>query len=375
MEQVTTRQALWEPTSTLPGGAYWSPEIYAEERERIFFAEWFCIGREESVPNPSDYLVVDVAGESIIIARTKQNELRAYYNTCRHRGTKLCDDGAGHAKSNVFKCPYHAWTYTTDGALVGTPNVFAEEGFDKSLYPLWSVAVDSWDGFIFVNLAEDPQPLADMIANDPDKPNQFARYGMGELRIGATTTYEIAANWKILTENYNECLHCPQVHPELIELVPVYRKGRVEEDPTSWGVHLAAEATSLTKTGTSDHPRLPGISDDDAHHYYGAHLFPNMNLNLTSDVVVAVYHLPKGPELTMVVEDFLFRPETIADPSFDPSDLLEFDAIVAGQDKAICEREQIGIKSRAYRRGGVYPYADRYVSAFNDYYRARMSAT
>jgi Rieske 2Fe-2S family protein len=195
---------------------------------------------------------------------------------------------------------------------------------------------------------------------------------MSELRIGATLSYDVAANWKIMNENYNECLHCPSVHPELVDIVPLYRTGRVDEADDSWGVHLAEGATSLTLSGRSDLPRLPGLGEDDVHCYYGSHIFMSMSLNLTSDCVLAYYYFPKGPELTHVVQHFLFRPETIADPSFDPSPLVEFDQLVYGQDITICERAQIGVRSRAYRNGGVYPYADRYVAAFDEYYRERM---
>jgi Rieske 2Fe-2S family protein len=369
---LSAETQTWTPARTLPNEAYFSPAVFEQEKERIFFADWYCVGREEQVAEAHDFMVADIAGEGIIISRTKDLELRAFYNTCRHRGTKLCDDGPGHAKSGVFKCPYHAWTYTTGGELVGTPNVRAEEGFDKSKYPLWSVAVDSWEGFIFVNLAENPRPLEHFIAEDPDEPGQYGRYGMSELRIGATLSYDVAANWKVMNENYNECLHCPSVHPELVDLIPLYRSGRVDEDDESWGVHLSDGVTSLTLTGTSDLPRLPGLSEDDVHCYYGSHIFMSMSLNLTSDCVLAYYYFPRGPEKTHVVQHFLFRPETIADPGFDPSPLVDFDRLVYGQDIEICEREQLGVHSRAYRNGGVYPYADRFVSAFDEYYRERM---
>lgn len=365
----------WEPAPTFGGAAYWDPAIFEAERQRLFFTEWFCIGREEEIVEPSGYLAVDVAGESIVVTRNRVGALRAFYNVCRHRGTKLCDDGPGSAKSGVFKCPYHAWTYTTDGNLVGTPNVTAAEGLDRSSYPLWQVAVDTWDGFLFVNLSDDPPPLAQAIANDPDDPGQFARFGLRDLRIGVARTFEVRANWKILIENYKECLHCPQVHPELVSLIPVYRKGRVDEDPYSWGVHLAEGATSFTLDGTSKLPRLPGIADEDAQLYFGAHLFPNMFLDLTSDCVIASYLHPKTPDLTLIVEQFLFRPDTIADPSFDPSPVVEFETLVSSQDTVVCEREQLGVRSRAYDSGGIYPHADRFVYAFNELYRARMGRT
>ena len=374
VESMRHQANTWAPARTLPGEAYTSPEVFALERERIFFADWMAIGREEQLANPDDLLVADVAGESVIVTRLKDGGLRAFYNSCAHRGTKLCDDGPGHAKSGVIKCPYHAWTYTTDGRLVGTPNVHTDEGFDRDRHPLFSVAVDTWDGFIFVNLSDEaPKRLADWVREDPADAGAFERYGIGDLRVGARLEYEVRANWKIIIENYHECLHCPQVHPELVNLIPAYRYGDVQEDPDSWAVHLADGATSMTMDGRSNHPRLPGISDEDARCYYGAHLFPNVSLDLTSDCVVAGYLFPVAPDLTRCVEEFLFRPETIADPAFDPSDLVEFGTLVSGQDSAVCEREQRGVRSRGYRGGGVYPFEDRFASEFDEHYRTRMA--
>lgn len=181
---ASTPQAVWRPAATLPGSDYFSQETFDLEKERIFHAGWFCIGREEQIASAGDYFTADVAGESVFVTRTKKDELRGFYNVCRHRGTKLCDDGAGTAKSGVFKCPYHAWTYNLEGQCVGSPNVFKEEGLDKSDYTLWPVAVDTWDGFVFVSLSDGPTPpLQEVLAEEPDGPLTYARYGVGNLRV------------------------------------------------------------------------------------------------------------------------------------------------------------------------------------------------
>jgi glycine betaine catabolism A len=366
---IRSRAAAWTPQPTLPGRDYFDPNVYEVERERIFHGLWSCIGREEQVASPGDFLTEELAGESILVTRTESGELRGFYNVCRHRGTRLAD-GCGHVRK-VLRCPYHAWTYDLDGRLLGTPNVHDDEGFDKAEYPLWSVPVESWAGFVFVNLADDPHPLREWLAADPDDPLWFERYRVDELRIGRQLTYDVAANWKILIENFNECLHCPTVHPELVQLVPIFRKGEVEERDGWWGNSLGDGIDSFTTTGASGLPTLPGIDATDAHTYYGFHLFPNLLLNFMPDSIMYYLLLPKGPEQTTVVSNYLFRPETIGgveDFEAKAEEIVKFWDVVSLQDGSGCEREQTGVRSRSYAAGGVYPFQDRLLRSFNERY-------
>jgi Rieske 2Fe-2S family protein len=366
---LRSRAAQWRPQATLPGRDYFDPAVYEADRTRIFHETWSCVGREEQVAEPGDYLTEELAGEGILVTRTARGELRGYFNVCRHRGTKLAD-GCGHVKK-VFKCPYHAWSYNLDGALVGTPNVHEDEGLDKGDYPLWQVHVQTWGGFVFVNLSEDPQPLREWLATDPDDPLWFDKYRVEELRIGRELTYEVAANWKIIVENFNECLHCPSVHPELVQLVPIYRKGEIEERDGWWGNSLTDGSNSFTPTGASGLPTLPGIDAEDAHTYYGFHLFPNVLLNFMPDSVMYYVLLPRGPQHTTVISNYLFRPETIegADGFADKAEeIVKFWDLVSKQDWSVCERAQKGVRSRAYAKGGVYPFQDRLLASFNRRY-------
>ncbi|MEX0833818.1 MAG: aromatic ring-hydroxylating dioxygenase subunit alpha [Actinomycetota bacterium] len=359
----------WQPQPTLPGRDYSSREIFELEKEKVFFDYWFCIGRAEEVAEPGSFLVREVADESILVTRTAQGDLRAFYNVCRHRGTRLCDD-SGHLKSNVIKCPYHAWTYNLEGRLLGTPNVHEEEGFDKNDYTLWDVNIASWSGYMFVNMATDPKPLLQCLDEDEDEPLQYKRYRADELRIGHSISYEVAANWKIIVENYNECLHCPSVHPELVSIVPLYRKGLVEERPGWFGNSLVEGGTSFTRTGHSKLPQLPGLSEEDVHTYFGVAVFPNLLLNFHSDCVMSYTLYPRGEDSTTVVSEYLFRPETIDSEDFDPSEVVEFWDLVSNQDWVICERAQTGMHSRAYK-SGVYPRQDRLLYEFNKKYLAQ----
>jgi len=328
------------------------------------------LGREEEAPNAGDFFVRDVGPESVIVTRGKDSMLRAFFNTCAHRGTKLCDTTDGdHFKSGVIKCPYHAWTFDLEGNVLGTPNVHEEEGFDRSKYPLHTIRVETWAGFVWVNMGGPDQPsLLSTLEADTDSPLQYERWHLENLRSGFQFTYEVESNWKILLENYNECLHCPSVHPELIAMIPIYKKGTVEQKQGWGGNSLVEGATTLTPTGQSNRPALPGLSEVDQHTYFGHHVFPNLLLNLHSDCAMYYLLLPRGPKHTTVISNFLFEPSTMAREDFDPHDIADFWDIVSLQDWEICERAQTGVVSRGYNNGGVYPWNDRLLVHFNERY-------
>jgi Rieske 2Fe-2S family protein len=207
--------------------------VYSVEKEIIWFEHWVYVGRAETVAAPGQFLTVDVVGESILVTRNKDDALRAFYNVCSHRGSRLCEEREGTTKA-VFQCPYHAWTYDLDGQLIGTPNVKEDEYFDRSEYPLHQVHVGSYAGFIFVNMSPEPsRTLMEALTQGAETITAFERFKMDELRIGVRLVYEVEANWKIIVENYNECLHCPGVHPELNALSN-YMSGEEMEGDGAW---------------------------------------------------------------------------------------------------------------------------------------------
>ena len=362
----------WRPRPTLSGADYTSAAVYEEERERLFFRGWVCVGRGEEIADPGDYLVRDVAGESVFVVRNRDGEARAFYNVCAHRGTKLLDDepACGHL-GKALKCPYHNWSYDFDGRLLATPNVHEDEQFERDDYPLHPIGVGEYAGFLFISLAEQPRPLNEWLVNSNETITDFERYGMGELRLGQRLTYDVAANWKIVVENYNECLHCPTIHPELVQVIPLFRKGEVWDGETADGGNLMIEgATSFTATGVSDLPKFPGLLDADYGMYYGVFQFPNLMVNLHPDSVMAYLLYPNGPSRTTVVSEFYFRPEAIALPGFDPSPTVDLWDLISRQDWTVCERAQLGVSSRSFR--GVYPQKDRLLFDFNERWRQEL---
>jgi glycine betaine catabolism A len=364
---------VWEPRPTLGSADYAGQEVWEQERERIWWGDWVCVGRTEDVANPGAYVVRDIAGESVFVTRNLDGELRAFYNVCAHRGTKFLDDVEGTASvRRAFVCPYHAWTYDLNGQLVGTPNVREDEHFDRAQHPLYGVAVDQYAGFLFLNLAREPRPLMEALTDGAESITVFERFKMDEMRIGVRLVYEVAANWKIVVENYNECLHCPQIHPELVQVVPLCRCGEVgDEEARDDGNWMVDGATSFTMSGRSELPTFPGLDPDDYKMYFGSYEFPNLMLNLHPDCVMYYIAYPKGPNHTTVVSEFLFRPETIAAPDFKPEPVVELWDTISKQDWAVVERAQTGVSSRAFTRG-VYPRQDRFLYWFNEEWRRAM---
>lgn len=368
-DEYTNAHEAWPTPRTLVGADYYAPEVFELERERIFHAGWYCVGREEDIAS-GRFAVVDVVGESVILVRDREGVLRAFFNACRHRGARLCD-GSGSA-GRTLVCPYHAWSYRLDGALAGTPNVADDESLDRANLGLIGVTLDTWDGFVWITLSETTPPLSDELARHAsDDPFQWERYGVGELVVGSKRVYEVAANWKLIIENYNECLHCVNVHPELVQMVPLYKSGDVIEpaEPNWNGNRLAPGLHSFTPTGESGLPLLPGLDENDTTAFYGCAHLPNLIVNYHTDCVSTFMISPKAPDRTTVTCHYLFRPETVNSEGFDPSPVVDFRHLLATQDWAVCERTQLGMTSRAFKDGGVLPYNDRYVHAFHERYR------
>ena len=364
---MTTTEPIRE---TLPGAAYHSEETYAIDQERVFYRNWIYVGRAERLPKAGSWIRVEICGESLLVVRGKDEQIRGFYNVCRHRGSRICDDEEGFARTHL-RCPYHAWGYALDGALRTTPMIGRDE-IDRENTSLWPVHTDVWEGFVFVNLSrEEPRPLVEHLADQQDEPLRLARFGLADLRIGHITTNEVQANWKIVLENYNECLHCPTIHPELVAVVPAYRKGNIfETGRDDGGVSLADGRTAMVTDPRLRLPLLPGFKGQgDPEAYYGAGVYPTMFLDIDGSTCLATAVFPTGPRSCRLVTEYLFSPEAFDDPEFDPSPVVQFNELVTRQDGEACERVQRGVTSRAFDHG-VFPAKDSWVHGFDQRYLA-----
>lgn len=340
---------------TLPREAYTSPDILAEERERLFAASWNCVGRAARVARPGDYFLAEVAGESIIVLRDSRGTLRAFFNVCRHRGTRICREPAGRF-GETLQCSYHAWTYATDGRLVGAPHMQEVEGFDKAEYPLHSAALVEWEGFLFVHVAQQAPAFATAWA---PMIGRFARFGLSSLAVGHRVEYEVQANWKLVFQNYSECLHCPTIHPKLATVLP-YQSGAndLTEGPFLGGyMEIRAPNESATMSGrAAGQPVSDALPAEDRRRAYYYSLMPNLLLSLHPDYVNYYLLTPLDVERTRVESEWLFHPRTLADPDANLRDAIEFWDLTNRQDWDIVGESQRGIRSRRYSPG---PYSAR----------------
>ena len=350
-----TTSIYQQGSRTMPREAYTSEAILAEERERIFARGWNCAGRASNLKQPGDFFVREIAGESIIVTRDKSGTPRAFFNVCRHRGTRICREASGHFPESI-QCSYHAWTYALDGRLVGAPHMQEAADFNKADYPLHAAALAEWEGFLFVNVDETPAPFEGVWAA---LQGRFARFGLPGLVVGHRVTYDVHANWKLVFQNYSECLHCPTIHPKLATVLP-YQSGANDlvEGPFLGGyMEIKPPNESATMTGRACGRLVSGdIPEADRRRAFYYSIMPNMLLSLHSDYVNYYMLRPVAVNRTEVYSEWLFHPDTLADPGNNIRDAIDFWDLTNRQDWDIVGQSQLGISSRRYAPG---PYSPR----------------
>ena len=340
-------------SKTLPACYYTDAERFRREIEKFYFQSWVCAGRAEQAAEPGDYFLRDVGGESIIITRDTAGVLRAFYNVCRHRGTRMCTAAEGTLPGRI-QCPYHGWSYGLDGCLMGAPHM-DDPSFSRRDYPLHAVHCGVWDGHIFINLSERPAPLAMQLDGLPQK---FAHWAMADLRLHRRIVYDVKANWKLIILNYNECLHCPVLHPALNRLTDYL--GADNESPSStfmggdMGFRGGAETMSIDGKRRRDY--LPALTGEERKRVCYYTIYPNFLLSLHPDYMMTHTLWPKAVDRTEIVCEWHFQPAEIAKPDFQANDAIEFWDLTNREDWGIVELSQAGIQSRAYTPG---PYSSR----------------
>jgi glycine betaine catabolism A len=369
--EAPNRMARSAFEASLPRAAYVAEAFLDRERERLWWREWVAVGREEQLPDPGDFLSVDLAGERVIVVRTRAGGLSAHYDVCRHRGSRLTtadqrpDPASGEAPGpsgrfkGVIRCVYHSWCYELDGTVRHAPYLGEADDFDPGAFGLHPVALDTWGGWLFVNAS--PERVAEgwtLARQLGEIPGRIARYPLADLRIARRIVYDVRANWKVIVENYNECYHCAGVHPELCRIVPAFKeKGGANLDWDN-GVPQAEGTFTFTMTGVSDRAPFPGLDGFEQTRHKGELVYPNLMVSLSADHVAAFALVPKAPDRTLVVVDWLFHPDEMEKPGFDPSDAVEFWDLVNRQDWTVCEGVQDGMTSRRFKFGWYAPMED-----------------
>jgi Rieske 2Fe-2S family protein len=348
-----TAETFQPGAKTLPQRYFVSPEIFTEEQQKIFSKQWVFVGHQSQLAEAGDYFLNEVAGESLIVTTDQRSTIRAFYNVCRHRGSRLIENRDGQL-SAAIQCPYHAWTYGLDGRLIGAPHMSDVPEFNKNDYSLRPVNIALWEGFIFVNLADSPALPEEWFAPLAGK---FSRWNLPSLCSARQIDYDVRANWKLIFQNYSECYHCLGVHPELSKISPHdSSENDLTEGPFLGGFMRIASDKSLTMSGHTCALPVGDFGDEDFRFVFYYSIFPNMLLSLHPDYVMVHQLLPQSPERTLIFCNWFFHPEAFEREDFKPEDALEFWDMVNKQDWHVCELSQQGIASRAYKPG---PYSAR----------------
>jgi Rieske 2Fe-2S family protein len=306
-----------------------------------------------AVRQPGDQLAVTIAGRGVLLVRDAGGVLRGFTNACRHRGHELLGVGESACRSSV-RCPYHGWVYGLDGAL---RRATGGADLDPNEFALAPVTVEEHLGWVFVNAEGGAAPITEAFAG---LDAILGPYDAGRLVPVARHEYTVAANWKVLHENYQECLHCPRIHPELCRVSPPDSGDNVEPGPAWVGgwMDLASTAETMSMSGRRIADPLPGLDERARRRVAYVALLPNLLVSAHPDYVLTHRLEPLGPGRTRVECEWLVAPEIVTSSDFDPADAIELWDITNRQDWAACESVQRGLGSAGHVPGPLMPRED-----------------
>jgi Rieske 2Fe-2S family protein len=372
-EEVAGPLRPLEEAEMLPARAYCAADVFDFEQEHWFGRDWLCVGRESDAASVGSWFVARRSPTSAgaIVVRSEDGSLRAVHNVCRHRGMTLLD-GCGVGVSRIV-CPYHAWSYDLRGRLVSAPATRQIPGFDREVLGLRPVQLETFGGFVFINLAWDTVSLRDWL---DDLPAQFDGIPLEGLVLGRRASYDVAANWKLLMENFAESYHFGPVHSRLERHTPSRQAESLDSrGPWQGGWMPLAPGSETVSTDGKRHGRaLLRTQGAHRHGVLDYVVWPNLFLSLQPDYLLAYRLEPLSATRTRVVLDVLFDAASgasAAGAAIEAPDVFDFWDGTNREDFAICEGQQLGIASPGYVPGrytpqeeGVYEFdkiaAERY---------------
>ncbi|HZP22359.1 MAG TPA: aromatic ring-hydroxylating dioxygenase subunit alpha [Terriglobales bacterium] len=324
-----------ERARTIPSSWYFDAEIYAAECQRVFGRSWLLACRAEQVREPGAFVTVEMAGEPILVLCDDQGVLRALSNVCRHKAAQVINQPCG--KVTKLRCRYHGWTYDLTGRLRGTPEFDGVADFNREENGLPALAVDTWGPLVFVHHGKPQQSLAEFLAPLPER---AAGLGLERLKFVARREYDLACNWKVFVDNYQDGgYHVNTVHPGLAGALD-YAHYRTE--------NFDHGGVQISPLKPSADPTIAKVRSGDNAYYWW--IFPNLMINIYQGVMDTNLVLPLGPDRCKVYFDYYFAnfgPET----ERYVSDSIAVAHQVQIEDMSVCDEVQRGLKSSTYRTG------------------------
>jgi carnitine monooxygenase subunit len=329
-----------ERSGALPGSCYFDPAVFDREKRDIFFHTWQYVGHQSMLSEPGSYIVRDILDQSVVLLRDREGALRAFFNVCQHRAHRLLE-GEGRLDAALVTCPYHAWAYDLAGTLRTARGAERMPGFDEQNFGLAPVRLDSFLGFLFVNLDGAAPPL-DIVAGSLAAEIAAFSPQAEALKCVHRDEYALRANWKSSVENYSECFHCPIRHKSLVAGALDYASYRITVHP-----HHHSHRSRDRGAGKGYAATTESAAKRDE---FGSWLlWPNWCLEVYPGGNLTVFHhVPLAPERTVQKVEWYFPHDP---PTLEEREVIDFVHAVRLEDIPICESVQLGLHSLGYRRG------------------------
>jgi len=345
-EDLIAASAPINRARAMPAGFYTTPEIFSLERERIFLKYWFFLCREEQVAAPGDYRAFDTPGGPIFVVRGKDNSLRCFANYCRHRGSILVE-GEGNCGGRII-CPYHAWSYFSDGRLYGCPDMQDAEGFDRVENGLVPLRLESWNGFLFANFAQDAPPLLDHLG---DLPERMASHKLDRMRCTWKIELKADCNWKLILENAMETYHTGIVHKNTVGA----QQSRTLPTRGNWiCIQVISNRSIATLPGAPPpFPPIDGLDEDAQQGTYFTVIHPTCQFAVAQDSMWWLNVRPIAYDRSVVEIGGCFPEDRLARDDFDEKAAAYYERWerVGREDIGILEKQQKALESVLYKPG------------------------
>ena len=386
------------PGHALAREFYTDPAIFRRDLDRMLMRHWFCAGHVSSVARPGDYLIVELGSESLIIVRTRDGEIKALLNVCRHRGSRICTERLGRAPAGRLTCPYHAWSYDLDGRLLVAQQM--PESFDRDRYALKPLPVRVVAGLIFTTCAD--QPL-DFTSAEQALSRSAGVHGWGQAKVAHREMYSIAANWKLALENYMECYHCTPAHVEFARRHVYARPAKQTEEleaagrrrAEALGIRIAdvdeyglaarpgSESVSVFRSAlsagidsaTADGKPIARLMGDFTGHDGNStyiDIGPVSDFLAYADHGVIYRFIPRSVQHTDMEVIWLVHADAVEGTDYDVERLTWLWDVTTAEDKKIVEWNQAGVSSRYYEPG-PYSLQEPHPRRFVEWYLAELA--